>query len=67
MKSYAGCPKAEPVRQALDKIKKMLGTNTDSIVCHNPESGHSSRECHAVDFCNEYKDIVESHGLTITL
>ncbi len=72
MKSYAQAVlKAEPVRQAaLDKIKKMLGTeNTDSVVCHSPESLDTLPENAqnvAVDFCNEYKDIVESHRLTIT-
>lgn len=72
VKSYAQAVlKAEPVRQAaLDKIKEMLGSeNTDSIVCHNPESLDTlpdNAQNVAVDFCNEYKDIVESHGLTIT-
>lgn len=72
VKSYAQAVlKAEPVRQAaLDKIKKMLGTeNTDSIGCHNPESLDTlpdKAQNVAVDFCNEYKNLVESHGLTIT-
>lgn len=72
VKSYAQAVlQAEPVRQAaLDKIKKMLGTeNTDSVVCHSPESLDTlpdNAQNVAVDFCNEYKDIVESHRLTIT-
>jgi hypothetical protein len=72
VKSYAQAVlKAEPVRQAAsDEIKKILGSeNTDSIVCHNPESLDTlpdSAQNVAVDFCNEYKNIVEGYGLTIT-
>jgi hypothetical protein len=62
---------AEPVRQAaLDEIKTMIGSeNTSSIVCHNPESLDAlpdKAQDVAVDFCNQYKEIVESHALTIT-
>ena len=72
VKSYAQAVlKAEPVRQsALDEIKKMVDSeNTSSIGCHNPKSlealpGNAQKI--AVDFCNQYKDIVESYGLTIT-
>ena len=72
VKSYAQAVlRAEPVRQtALDEIKKMVDSEkTPAIVCHNPESlealpGNAQKI--AVDFCNQYKDIVESYGLTIT-
>lgn len=72
VKSYAQAVlKAEPVRQtALDEIKGMVDSkNTSSIVCHNPQSLETlpdNAQKIAVGFCNQYKDIVESYGLTIT-
>lgn len=72
VKNYAQAVlQAEPVRQeALDEIMTIIGSkNASSIVCHDPNSldglPNNARNV-AVDFCNQYKDIVESQKLTIT-
>jgi len=69
VKSYAQAVRGKSragSSSSLDKIKEMLGTgNTDSIVCHSPESLTRFRqrpECRG-RFRKLYKDIVESHRL----
>lgn len=62
--------KAEPVRQqAYDEIKNIIGSsNIPPIVCNKPESLDSlpgNARSIAVDYCSQYKQIVESNGLTI--